>query len=333
MTKAFKFIGILFLVLIATYAVGPRVTFDKIDFNKSNNPFPINQLDEIVASNEAKILNIKPNNEAKIVWADSTKSKTEYSLLYLHGFSASHEEGSPLHTNFGKRYGCNVYLSRLYDHGRLDSNSLKELTPDRFYKSAEDAYIIAKSLGQKVIIMSCSTGGTLDILLSQKYPEIYGHIMYSPNISIADPTAKLMTLPWGAQILEMVMGGEINHVTYKDAAKPYWLESYHSDGIIAMQTVLDDYMDEEHFKKINQPLFIGAYYKDEEHQDNVVSVAAMRDFYNKISTPVEKKRYIEFPNAGRHVISSHIFSEDLKGVEIATYDFAEQVLGLKPISN
>lgn len=333
MKKVFKYLGIVLLLLLVIYALGPRKTFNQIELKPSLSNFPLTQIDDFVRIKESKVKDLKPNNEAKVVWADSTKSKTEYSILYLHGFSASHEEGAPIHTNFAKRYGANLYLSRLYGHGSLDSYAMAGMTPDLFFQSAEEAYAIAKTLGEKVIIISCSTGSTMAILLAQVHPEIHSHIMYSPNIEIADPSAKLTTWPWGEQILETVLGGEINHVNYKDSAKPYWLEAYHSDGILAMQTILDDYMNAEHFSKIDQPLFVGAYYKDEQNQDNVVSVSAMRTFYNTVTTTQDQKRFIEFPNAGRHVISSHVFSEDLESVEKATLTFAEEVLGLKPVRN
>jgi hypothetical protein len=58
------------------------------------------------------------DNEARIVWAnDSLKQKTEYAIVYLHGFSASQEEGNPVHRNIAKQFGCNLYLSRLSQHG------------------------------------------------------------------------------------------------------------------------------------------------------------------------------------------------------------------------
>ena len=42
---------------------------------------------------------VKPENEARIIWQnDSLKNKTEYAVVYLHGFSASQEEGDPVHT-------------------------------------------------------------------------------------------------------------------------------------------------------------------------------------------------------------------------------------------
>ena len=72
---------------------------------------------------------LKPGNEARIIWAnDSAKQKTEYAIVYLHGFSASQAEGDPIHRNIAKEFGCNLYLSRLAEHG-IDTTE----RDDQFY--------------------------------------------------------------------------------------------------------------------------------------------------------------------------------------------------------
>ena len=86
------------------------------------------------------------------------------------------------------------------------------------------------------------------------------------------------------------------------------------------------------FKKISDPVFIGCYYKNEEEQDNVVSVAAMREFMDQISTPAADKQLVTF-DAKTHVIAAGCQSQDLEKVREATFAFAEQTLGLKPIGS
>ena len=61
------------------------------------------------------------------------------------------------------------------------------LTADKLWNSAKEAYAIGKQLGKKVIIMATSTGGTLALKLAAEYPEIAGLILLSPNIAINDP--------------------------------------------------------------------------------------------------------------------------------------------------
>jgi hypothetical protein len=68
--------------------------------------------------------------------------------------------------------------------------------------------------------------------------------------------------------------------------------------------MIDRTMTDEVFSKITLPIYMGYYYKNEDEQDKVVSVNAMKDFYNKISTPAELKAQHAFSTAGNHVISS-----------------------------
>ena len=315
--------------MVAAFLLGPRPTFKDIDTTPISFDIPLEGLDAYIDDKESEVLDIKPNNEAKILWADSTKSKTEFSVVYLHGFSASHEEGAPLHTDFAKRYGANLYLPRLYDHGRNTDDTFKGLLPEDLVNSAKEAIAIGKLLGDKVILMTCSTGGTLGAILSPYDEAIHSMYMYSPNIDVYDTNSNIITGPWGEQLLKIVMGGEYNKVNYNNTAKQYWSGVYHIDGLIALKSLIEKEMVEKNFAKIDIPVYLGYYYKDEENQDKVVSVERMLDFYDQISTPEEIKRLEVFPDAGRHVITSYVFSNDIENVIQKSYDFAEEVLGLK----
>ena len=100
---------------------------------------------------------------------------------------------------FAKRYGCNLYLPRLAGHGIDDDDSFSDLRPEDLIASAKEAIAIGQLLGEKLILMSCSTGSTLSIYLSAENPEIVdAQFMFAPNIALHDPSAKLMTGPWGA---------------------------------------------------------------------------------------------------------------------------------------
>lgn len=330
--KIFKILLIVLLALGIIGFIGPKVTFEPATLLDTDINVPIQALEDYVKTNEFKIKDIKPGNEANIIWAnDSLRQKTAYSVVYIHGFSASHEEGAPLHTEFAKRYGCNLYLARLEDHGRAYDDTFKNMTPDNFIQSAEDAIDIGKILGEKVIVMSCSTGGTLASILAAAGEDIHSMIMYSPNIDIYDTNSELLLYPWGKQLSSLVMGGEYNRITYTPDQQKYWNSVYHTNGLFAMKTLIKDYMHEETFKKIKMPVFMGYYYKDEENQDKVVSVPRMLDFYDQIGTPTDQKHKVAFPNAGHHVISSYLMNKNIDEVANETNQWAEKVLGLKPI--
>ena len=329
--KVLKSLFFFILSLGLLYSVGPRVHYEAPVLLNSDIEADISLLDQWVDKREAAVADIKPGNKARIVWADSSHRKTEYALVYLHGFSASHEEGAPLHTDFARRYGMNLYLSRLEDHGRPDSNSFVRLTPENYLQSAEEAIDVAKKMGDKVIVMSCSTGSTLAVILASAGEKIHSMIMYSPNIDIYDPKSEMLLYPWGKQLSKVVMGGEYNRIQYDTTAQKYWNSIYHTNALFTMKTMIHQYMNKEHFEKLSMPVFMGYYYKDEEHQDKVVSVKRMLDFYDQISTPADKKRKMAFPNSGSHVISSHVMSKDIDGIRNETFKWAEEVLHLVPV--
>ena len=284
----------------------------------------INELDNYVSAMESTH-SIKPNNEAKIIWADSSKTQTEYAIVYLHGFSASQMEGDPVHQNMAKQFHCNLYLARLAEHGIDTTEDLMNLTAENYWESAKMAYAIGKQIGKKVILMSTSTGGTLALQLAANYPEIAGLILYSPNIEVFNPAAPLLNNPWGLQIGRAVLKGKYVDVKYTDSAYPkYWNSHYRIEAVVALQNLLEATMSETTFKKIHQPTLALYYYKDEAHQDNVVKVSAIQKMMQQIATPDDLKLSMALPNTGNHVLASPIVSKDILSVEKATAKFIQE---------
>ena len=323
--RILKIVILSILALFVIYFLGPQPPKPVL-----NDVLPavasINALDSYITAMEAPH-KIKPNNQAKIIWADSSKSQTEYALVYLHGFSASQMEGDPVHQNIAKQFNCNLYLARLAEHGIDTTEDLMNLTADQYWESAKLAYAIGKQIGKKVILMSTSTGGTLALQLASVYPEIAGLILYSPNIEVFNPSAPLLDNPWGLQIGRAVLKSNYVDIKYKDSAYPkYWNSHYRIEGVVALQNLLEATMTEATFKKIHQPTLALYYYKDEAHQDNVVKVTAIQKMMQQIATPANLKMEIAIPNAGNHVIASPIVSNDIVSVEKATAKFMKEVI-------
>ena len=319
--------GLLMVVMTVGYLLGPSahpkaITYEPITLNTN-----LTKLEQTIAESEQQS-NLRPDNEARIIWADSLhKVKTPYSLVYIPGFSASWAEGDPIHKQIAKRFGCNLYLARTAEHGLNSPDALKDLTPSNYAGSAERALAIGKQLGEKVIVMGTSAGGMLALYLAARHPEIEGLILYSPCIAVANPALKLVTRPWGKQILDKVFGGEhVVNTHYTGERAHYWLPQYHTNGLISLQTMLDEFMTPTLFQKVKQPVFMGYYYQDEDHQDNVVSVAAMLEMFDQLGTPANKKQKVNFPKANAHVIASHFTSDDLTGVHRATEEFVQRIL-------
>jgi pimeloyl-ACP methyl ester carboxylesterase len=328
--KFLKWVGIVLLLLIIVYFLGPQPSTPKYDLALPAVPASPTELDGYVLAGES-VHKLKPDNEARIVWAhDSLRRKTAYSVVYLHGFSASQKEGDPVHRNFASSFGCNLYLSRLDAHGIDTSAPLGSFTAEGAWASAKEAYMIGRQLGDKVILMATSTGGTLALKLAAEYPDIAGLILLSPNIAINDPNAWLLNNHWGLQIAHLVTGRTREARDTTAIYARYWNHSYVTSSLVQLEELLETTMKEKTFRKVVQPVLLLYYYKDEDHQDEVVRVSAMKRMFAQLGTPAGKKRQQAVPEAGDHVIGSSIKSRDYKTVEDACRNFAVDILGLEP---
>jgi pimeloyl-ACP methyl ester carboxylesterase len=286
------------------------------------------ELERYVEAKEASH-RVKPDNEARIVWADSTHRKTPYSVVYLHGFSASHEEGDPVHEDFAKKFGCNLFLARLADHGIDTTEQLLYFTGDRFWESAKEALAIGRALGDRVVILSTSTGGTVALMLAAYFPDqVHALINLSPNIAINNPLAFLSNNPWGLSLTYQVVGKY--HVAQTDSVRRrYWNDRYRVEAIAQLQEMLEDQMNATLFARITCPVLTLYYYKNEQEQDPQVKVSAMLEMHEQLGTPASQKQAIAVPSAGAHVLGSYLVSKDVPAVQRAMDEFAVGVLQWK----
>lgn len=316
--------------LVTFYLLGPRVEEANLNAPIVEPTANLEELATYIKLEEEANEAIKPDNESRIIWADSVPKKTEYSFVYLHGWSASYAEGDPLHKEIAKRYGANLYLPRLAGHGLSEEEPMLDLTATELMKSARHGVAVGKQLGEKVILLTTSTGGTLGLYLASQDPQISGLILYSPNIDMKDPTSKLLNMPWGLQIARMVIGGKYHEWPLDSARLPYWTNKYRLEALTHLRELVDETMTKEVFEKVSQPVFMGYYYKDEKNQDDVVSVDAMLDMYEQLGTPDSLKVKVAFPESGHHVIGSYLTSNDLDAVRVYTFEFLEGVMELLP---
>jgi len=316
--------------LIIVYFLGPQPPTPKYSNLIPAIPSNATQLEKYISDNEARH-KLKPDNEARVLWFnDSTKEKTEYAVVYLHGFSASQKEGDPVHYDFAKKFGCNLYLARLAEHGIDTTDALANYTAEKSWGSAVEAYTIGKQLGKKIILISTSTGSTLALKLCAEFPDIAANIMMSPNIAINDRNAWMLNNHWGLQIANLIEG---KHRTSEDTtalAAQYWNRSYSTGSLVQLEELLESTMKESTFKKVTQPTLMLYYFKDKDHQDPVLKVSAMKRMFVQLSTPESLKRQVAIPNAENHVLGSPIKSKDVENVKKEIEKFAIEILKLSP---
>ncbi|MDX1618271.1 MAG: alpha/beta hydrolase [Balneolaceae bacterium] len=302
----------------------------------SNLPDDPAALEHRIAKRERAVEHLKPDAHARIVWADpENKKRTPHSVVYLHGFTASQGEGHPVHLDFARRYGCNLYLSRLTGHGIADPDAFTGIKRRDFLDSAAEAFAIGRVLGNGVIVMGTSTGASLALYLASEFGEdqLTGLILYSPLVEFYGIKSWLLANRWTRAMLKRVLGE--SYMVKIDIDDPdqrrIWYDRYRLEGVLALGSLIEKTMTETTFERVTVPAFVGYYYKNWRHQDRTVSVRSVKKMFKRLGAERPQKQLANFPDAGSHIICSSLLSNSVKKVENQTYRFSENVLGLNSL--
>jgi pimeloyl-ACP methyl ester carboxylesterase len=202
-------------------------------------------------------------------------------------------------------------------------------TADRWWNSAKEALAIGNQLGEKVILVSTSTGGTVALQLAAEYPtRVHALINLSPNIAINDPAAFLLNDPWGLHIARAVLGSKYRDTGASEEKSKYWNNKYRIEAIVQLEELIESTMTEETFERIKQPSLTLYYYKNDKEQDPEVRVSAMLEMHEQLGTEPSLKVQKAVPTAGAHVLGGSMASKDVDAVYNEMEAFAIGKLGM-----
>ena len=183
-----------------------------------------------------------PDVAKRVVFADSANpSKTAWSVVYLHGFSATRQETSPLSEDVARALGANLYETRLRGHG-LPGDSLGHVQARDWMGDAAFSLDVARRLGDSVLVIGTSTGGTLGVWLATLPKPVREGLqalaLISPNFGPKDPAAGLLTLPWAEVVLPRFIP-QREWVAKNDEQKRFWTMRYPSTALFPMQALVE----------------------------------------------------------------------------------------------
>jgi len=324
--KVLKRIAIFFLILGALYLFGPQVEKPIFSDRIPYVPVDLDSLQNWIQERAQVLGNVRYDNESKIYFKDSIPQKTSYSVLYLHGFTASGKEGDPVHKIIADAFDANLYVPRLHGHGLEEEEPMLNFNNEDFWESGKEALEVAKRLGDKIIVLGTSHGGALGLALACD-EKMKALALYSPNIKVFDPKAGLLSKPWGLQIARLIKGGNYHYMQIdNEEKKKYWTTKARLESTTHMQKFLDLKMRKSTFQKVKIPVFLGYYYKNDSLQDKVVSVAAMLKMFDQLGTPDSLKYKKAFDEIEDHVLTSYLSNDLYEQVANETIIFLKQIL-------
>ena len=264
--KALKICFVCFACfLILVFVFGPR---EPVRLSAGHNKIMIgDDIDAYLAMREGQFDDIIAGVEKQIIWAGEANVKTPLSIIYLHGFTASSREIRPVPDRVAAALDANLYFSRFTGHGRQPS-AMADATVARWMDDVGEAIKIGKQIGETVIIMATSTGGTLAAaaaLDKAAMENIGGIIFVSPNFAINSCAANLLTWPFARQWVPLVIGKEQQGNPRNDLHARYWMMTYPTTALMPMAAIVAA-VDRESYDDVEVPALF--YYS---RQDQVVA--------------------------------------------------------------
>lgn len=294
--------GIVLTVLVILFLVGPTA---KIDAKLKPITLP-KDLDQYLKQSEARFSDIVPGTEKTIIWANARKTRTPLSIVYLHGYSATRQETAPLCDQIAARLGANLVYTRLTGHGR-SCTAMAEPTVNDWLNDAAEALEIGKRIGDKVIVVGTSTGGTLAtwLAIQPNTEAVAAYVLISPNFGPKEGLAEILTWPWGEQLAELIVGPEFSWAPANEQQGRYWTCRYPSKALVPMMGLVR-FVRESRLENIHTPVLI-IYSPD----DQVINVHEVEGAYARFGTRVKAlKPIMHKVNHTNHVLAGNILAPE-----------------------
>ncbi|MFK7829696.1 MAG: alpha/beta hydrolase [Congregibacter sp.] len=240
--------------------------------------------------------------EKRVLWAGDTGVRTEYSFVYVHGFSATRQEIAPVPQLVAEALGANLFETRLTGHGQKRS-CLSDVTAEDWLRDGAEALAIGKALGDKIVLMGTSTGATLALAMAEHadFDAVDSLVFMSPNFGPAARGAHFATGPFGPQLLRLYAGEYYAWEPNSDAHARYWTTRYPTRSIIEMLRLVKLAKALTPELKVPNALLIYS------PKDNVVSVDKLLKGFDQLRAQRKKTHQVDQADSR----SAHVLAGDI----------------------
>jgi esterase/lipase len=281
--KMIYFVGAVITLIVIAALSGPQVDM-KISLNEIVLP---SNLDVYLSESESQFEDIIEGTEKKIIWAGVPGEKTDISIVFVHGFSATRQELAPLADIIASSLEANLFYTRLAGHGRGGSGMI-DSSVNRWANDANEALKIGRRLGNKVVLIGTSTGSTLITWLSLQpsNKDVQAIILLSPNFHPANSNMSIVLWPWGEKIAEMLIGKTRHWESNNPLHEKYWANDYSTAAMLPMMGLVKIVNDAD-LNEISTPTLMVYSSKDK-----TISVPALKKAFHRFGSI--QKEIIEF---------------------------------------
>ena len=237
-----KWLGRLLAVLVvaglALWFGVPRTGLDRtIVFSETDIPPDI---EAYITQRESAFSDIRPGDAKRIVWAGVKGARTPLAIVYVHGFSASPAEIRPVAERVAQEAGANLFFARLAGHGRDGAAMAQASAEDWLYDMAE-AMAVGRRLGERVVVIGTSTGGTLAALAATDPAlngGLAGTVLISPNFGVHGVAQWMLDAPF-IEAWAGAVAGEVRAFTpLNEEQGKHWTTEYPTAALFPMARLI-----------------------------------------------------------------------------------------------
>jgi esterase/lipase len=259
-----------------------------------------------LSAEEGAVEGLRPGDGKEILWADAEgRERTPVSVIYIHGFSADRHEIDPVPKRVADALGANLFYTRLSGHGR-DGAAMAEATAGAWLQDVEEALTVGAAIGERVIVLGTSTGGTLALWAAaqERWREHLGAlVLVSPNLKVRDRNARLLLWPWGKAAARFVLGPERCFEPVNQGQARHWTTCYPTEALLPMMALVERVRTLD-FRDASTPVLV--VYSPE---DEVVDPAGTdRVLARYGAASIERRTVTGSGDPGQHVLAGDLVS-------------------------
>jgi alpha-beta hydrolase superfamily lysophospholipase len=284
--------------------------------------------------------------EAAGVWPQASErlvrnvdGQAKVAFLYVHGFGATRGEGELVVDQLASEWGANALYIRLPGHG-IDKDAHAAAQPQDYVDVVAEALHAMPALGERVVVVGSSTGGLVATWAAAEYPDrVDALLLTSPFYALHSAVDMHLLRSLGGPILLRAAFGEDRYAGWGDdpehrkvdGYEDHWLIEQRYAALFPLDALRGAIARPEVYARVTQPVGMLAYYRDEAHQDAVVSVAAMRAAFGAMNHGSPRPESAFTPIAdGNHILTSAYVRTDKAAVLGAARAFLTASIGPPP---
>jgi carboxylesterase len=181
-------LGIILGVLAAIIILLLIMAYKPFSLRQTFTPDPAETYEEALArieaiqTAEAELTDLSPECTSILMTHDG---KVENALVFLHGFTSCPDQFAALGEEYFNQ-GYNVFIPRQPRHGlqEFDGAPLKGLTAEELATFGTQVADIAQGLGERVVVVGLSGGGSIATWLAQERADIDLAVPVAPFLGI-----------------------------------------------------------------------------------------------------------------------------------------------------